>query len=531
MRLKNLLPVIGLVVFAFILFQLDFSTMFQIFLEIPFVYAILSFFVFVPLLFLVTIEWQLLLKRQRINVSFWYSIKNLFIGYFYGFITPGGLGAYTRSLYLSKESGEPLAKCLSNVVTFNTIEYLALLSLGFVGAVFLSQIYPYLFLVILAVVIIVLSLYLLFVKSDQSQKFFQKLITHSLFSKIAGRLQDSVESFHKDVPNLKDAILPFSLSVTGWVLKYVMLFFIARLFNVSIPFYFFIFIMAVADVISSIPISIYGIGTREAALITMFSVPKLTNGVLISAEQIVSLSLFWFVIIWLTPSVIGAFVTLYETQRGISFKFSKRECNQFERYMRKYPLLYQHLARRVKEVAGSIDEPVIIDLGVGPGLLSHELQKVIPQGRIIGIDPSEEMIDLASKNTDVELRVGSAEKIPVESNYADVILTRYTLTYWKNPNQGFQEVFRVLKPGGMFIIEALNKDFSRLRLLLIKIHMLLKKSGYSVAQYHVDAYKTAYTMESVMDLFEKNGFSIIQKDFKKNDWMFTIIGKKKINNK
>jgi hypothetical protein len=87
----------------------------------------------------------------------------------------------------------------------------------------------------------------------------------------------------------------------------------------------------------------------------------------------------------------------------------------------------------------------------------------------------------------------------------------------------------VLKPGGMFIIEALNKDFSRLRLLLIKIHMLLKKSGYSVAQYHVDAYKTAYTMKSVMDLFEKNGFSIIQKDFKKNDWMFTIIGKKKIS--
>jgi ubiquinone/menaquinone biosynthesis C-methylase UbiE len=357
------------------------------------------------------------------------------------------------------------------------------------------------------------------------------LITHSLFSKIAGRLQDSVESFHKDVPNLKDAILPFSLSVTGWVLKYVMLFFIARLFNVSIPFYFFIFIMAVADVISSIPISIYGIGTREAALITMFSVPKLTNGVLISAEQIVSLSLFWFVIIWLVPSIIGAVVTLYETQRGISFSFSDRECNQFDQYMRKYTMLYQNLAEKVKEFVHLVDHPLIIDLGVGPGLLSNELKRRIPHSSIIGIDPSKQMINLAKKNTDIELRVGSAEKIPVQSNYADIVVTRYTLTYWDDIDQGFQEVFRVLKPGGMFIIEALNKDFSRLRLLLIKIHMLLKKSGYSVAQYHVDAYKTAYTMKSVMDLFEKNGFSIIQKDFKKNDWMFTIIGKKKIDNK
>ncbi len=531
MRLKKLLPVIGLILFVFILFQLDFSQILQIFSEIHPLYAVLSFFVFVPLLFLVTIEWQLLLKRQRIHVSFWYSIKNFFIGYFYGFITPGGLGAYTRSLYLSKESGEPLAKCLSNIVTFNTIEYLALLCLGFIGAVFLSQEYPFLFIIILAVLIIVLSLYVLFVKSEHSQKIFQKFIDHPLFSKIAGRLQDSLESFHKDVPKLKDVIIPFSLSVTGWFLKYIMLFFIAQLFNVSIPFYFFIFIMAVADVISSVPISIYGIGTREAALITMFSVPSFTNGVVISAEQIVSLSLFWFVIIWLTPSIIGAFVTFYETQRGISFKFSNQECDQFERYMRKYPLLYQQLAEQVKEVVESIDQPVIIDLGVGPGLLSHELQRIIPQGRIIGIDPSEEMIKIAKKNTDGEVRLGAAEKIPVKSNYADMVITRYTLTYWKNPNQGFQEVFRVLKPGGVFIIEALNKDFSRVRLLLIKIHMFLKKSGYSVAQYHVDAYKTAYTMKSVIDLFEKNGFSIVQKDFKKNDWMFTLIGKKKIDNK
>ena len=70
--------------------------------------------------------------------------------------------------------------------------------------------------------------------------------------------------------------------------------------------------MAVADVIASIPISIYGLGTREAALIplfSMFSTSTITN------EQIVSLSLFWFVIIWLSPSVIGAVITAVETRK------------------------------------------------------------------------------------------------------------------------------------------------------------------------------------------------------------------------
>ena len=526
MRLKKLLPVVGVVLFVFILSQLDFAKIVSIFSQLNPLYVLLSFFVFVPLLFLVTIEWQLLLKRQKIHVSYWYSIKNFFIGYFYGFITPGGLGAYTRSLYLSKESDEPLAKCLSNIVTFNTIEYLALLSLGFIGAVFLIQVYPFLFIFILAVVVLVLSVYVFFVKSNQSQRFLQKLIEYPLFSKTAERLKDSLESFHKDVPNFKDALIPFSLSLTGWLLKYLMLFFIAQLFNISISIYFFIFIMAVADVISSIPISIYGIGTREAALITMFSVRSLTNGVIISAEQIVSLSLFWFVIIWLTPSIIGAFVTLYETKKMSSFKFDEKECKQFEGYMQKYLYLYRNLVDIVKRYVTTSTHPVIVDLGVGPGLLSKEMNKMIPDARIIGIDPSEQMISLANKNAKIDSRIGSSEQLPLEDESVDVVVTRYTLTYWKNPNLGFLEISRVLKPNGVFIIEALNKDFSKLRLFLIKLLMLFKKSSFSVAQYHVDAYKTAFSIKSVVELFEKNGFTIIQRKSNANDWMFLLVGKK-----
>lgn len=527
MRLRNLLPVIGIAIFVYILFQLDFARLGRIFSSIHPVYAFLSFFVFIPLLLLVTVEWQLLLKRQKIRVSFLYSIKNFFIGYFYGFITPGGFGGYTRSLYLSKESGEPLAKCLSNIVTFNTIEFLALLSFGFFGALFLSRIYPYLFIIIIIVVIVVLVLYIFFFKWSQSHFLFEKILNWPLFSKITKRLQDSLESFHKDVPTLNDAILPFSLSLTGWLLKFVLLYFVAKLFNISIPFVSFILMLAVADVIASIPISIYGIGTREAALITMFSVPQFTNGAMVSAEQIVSLSLFWFVIIWLIPSIIGAFVTLYETQRMSAFKFDKTDCEHFERYMRKYPSLYRNLANIVKKYAKQIDHPVIIDLGVGPGLLSKQIKKILPRSSLIGIDPSKQMLQQAKKNVEMEVKLGSAEKIPIAGQSVDIIVTRYTLTYWTDPNAGFQEMRRVLKSGSVVVIEALNKEFPMYKLLLIKLQMLVKKSYWSVAQYHVDAYKTAYRFDTVLELCENNGFDVIQTDYKRNDWRFLIVGRKK----
>ncbi len=526
MRIKKLLPFVGIIIFVFILTTLDFEKIIDIFSKINLFYAFLSFFVLVPLLLIVNVEWQLLLKHQKINVSFWYSIKNFFIGYFYGFITPGGFGAYTRALYLSDKSGSPLPKCFSNIVIYNTVELLAMLSVGLIGAIFLSSVYPYLFLIIIIVFFLVILLYLVFFKSKHSRFLFKKIVESRVFSSLQDRLKGSVDSFQEDIPGFKDVIIPFTLSITGWILKYTTLFFIASLFQINIPFYYFILIMAVADVIASIPVSIYGIGTREAALITMFSVPEFTNGAIISPEQIVSLSLFWFVIIWLTPSIIGGFVTIYETRKFYSFKYDKKNCEKFEKYMKNYRYLYRNLTEIVKKYVKSIKKPVIVDLGVGPGLLSKEIKNIIPNSKIIGIDPSKCMLNIACKNADIEPKVGSSENIPLENDSVDLIVSRFSLTYWKNPNKSFKEIFRVLKPNGKFVIEALNKDFPSYNLFFVKLSMIIKNSSLNVARYHIDAYNTAYSIDSVIKLFKKNNFKVLFKDYKRKDWKFVIVGKK-----
>lgn len=315
MRLKNLLPLIGIIIFVVILFTLDLNEIFRIFASINPLHVFLSFFLVIPLLLLINVEWQLLLKRQKIYVSYWYCIKNSFIGFFFASVIPGGFGGYTRALYLSDESGTPLLKCFSNLVLLNTIEYVAMLVLGFIAAIFLISVYPYLFVIILGVIFLVIILYIFFFKSDRSRSFFKKMVSSSIFSGLKGRLEGSIDSFYEDLPRFKDVIIPFSLSLLGFSIKNIMLFFVAKLFSIDIPFMYFFLIIAVADVIINIPISIYGFGTREVAWITMFSVTKFTNGVIISPEQIVSFSLFWFVIMWLVPSTIGGFVTLYETRR------------------------------------------------------------------------------------------------------------------------------------------------------------------------------------------------------------------------
>jgi ubiquinone/menaquinone biosynthesis C-methylase UbiE len=61
-----------------------------------------------------------------------------------------------------------------------------------------------------------------------------------------------------------------------------------------------------------------------------------------------------------------------------------------------------------------------------------------------------------------------------------MIVSRFSLPYWTQPEKSFKEMARVLKPGSKVIFEALNRDFPTWKLLLIKIRMLLNQAGQDV---------------------------------------------------
>jgi len=209
-----------------------------------------------------------------------------------------------------------------------------------------------------------------------------------------------------------------------------------------------------------------------------------------------------------------------------------KTAEEFAAYMKKFIDLYEYLASVVQRHSSS-SHPFILDLGAGPGLLSVEIFRKIPQATIIGIDPLIKMLQLAKgnvKNADFqtfEPVVGVSENIPLKNNTVDIIASRFSLPYWTQPNKSFQEMMRVLKPGGKVVLEALNRDFPTWKLLVIKIRMLFNRAGRDVTKYHVDAYKLAHTVEQVEQFFTDAGFAISEKEGKKNEWRFIIVVEKK----
>jgi hypothetical protein len=272
-------------------------------------YGALCFLAMPVIMLIVTVEWQMVLKRQCIHVSFVYSLKNFFIGFFYGFITPGGFGAYLRVLYLKHESKAPLPKCVSNIITFNTLDYISLFLLGSIGGLFLLGQNPFLLVLILILLFSAIALLVFFLRQKTSKHLFERLLRTQIFQFIQRYMDDSIESFYEDLPTFRSLLLPFLVSFFSWFVFFTELYFIAQLFNIHVPYLTFIFMVAIAATIATIPISLYGLGTRDATLVALLSLYN------IPPENSVSFTLFWFMIFWITPSIIGAFITVLESKK------------------------------------------------------------------------------------------------------------------------------------------------------------------------------------------------------------------------
>ena len=111
------------------------------------------------------------------------------------------------------------------------------------------------------------------------------------------------------------------------------------------------------------------------------------------------------------------------------------------------------------EYAGIRKGDVVVDLGSGAGNDAFVTRAIVgDDGRVIGIDMTQEMIDKANKNnqrlgyTNVEFRFGEIETMPLDSETADVVVSNCVLNLVPNKQKAFAEIHRILKTGGHFCI-------------------------------------------------------------------------------
>jgi SAM-dependent methyltransferase len=101
----------------------------------------------------------------------------------------------------------------------------------------------------------------------------------------------------------------------------------------------------------------------------------------------------------------------------------------------------------------------VLDLGSGGGIdVLLSAGRVGPEGKVYGLDMTDEMLALARENqrkarvTNVEFLKGEIEHIPLPDNSVDVIISNCVINLSADKDRVLSEAFRVLKPGGRFAV-------------------------------------------------------------------------------
>jgi ubiquinone/menaquinone biosynthesis C-methylase UbiE len=191
----------------------------------------------------------------------------------------------------------------------------------------------------------------------------------------------------------------------------------------------------------------------------------------------------------------------------------------------------------VKKLRKYSVEGAIVDVGCGPGYLLQVIAMEWPKSKLKGVDISKEMVERAGANFDslglggrAEFKEGSADHLPFEDQTQDFVVSTLSLHHWDDPESAFNEIYRVLKPGGQMLILDLRRDARRMFFWLIWFaqNVALRIIGIDAMRRinePIGSLLASYTSQEIREIVSKTGFSDYEVEGRLG-WIY-LWGKKK----
>lgn len=283
-----------IIIFIFLFSKIDFLEIIKIFKKVNLILLSLSVFIsFFNNIFLHATMWRYILKYLGCDISLKEVVFVRMASYSFKVLFPLKSGEFVKVLYLKKQKDFSLKKGVASVIFDIIVGMCALLSLIFVGTIFLKiNLFNIPFIIIMGLIFSFIIFFCL--KTTQNfifsilkkihLKFYSKLKTLCAFEEIKFKNQSYL------------LLYAFLIQLIMLINYYIL----SKALNLNIPFYQIIIVFPLIIIMTFIPISISGLGIREGLVILLFSQ-------FASFQSLLSFGILISFVEYILPALVGLF--------------------------------------------------------------------------------------------------------------------------------------------------------------------------------------------------------------------------------
>ncbi len=279
---KSFLRSIGIIIFLFIIiFKIDLEKFYQIIRQINYRYLIASVLAFLVTSLLNPWRWQYILKRLNIEVTFARSYYMVFFSILLGLITPAKIGEMGVKLSFFLREKDLVKKALVGVILERILDVIFLLIFASLAILFFMNLLPYDFSLVALTILLLFAILVFFIPKKWFREFIKKII-YLVIPPRYRNFYDHLNYFYLSFRSIgiQGYLGLIFLTFISWLASFFIIYIFARGVGINISFIYFAMASAGASLVSLLPVSIAGLGTREATYIFLlapfnFSIEKI----------------------------------------------------------------------------------------------------------------------------------------------------------------------------------------------------------------------------------------------------------------
>ncbi len=273
MKIKNLKKysfLIGFVILGIVISRIDIRSLAQALKQANYFLIIAGILILIPNFLIRSWRWNYLKRIQNIKFKLVDSFLIYLVGFLIGVVTPAKIGELSKVIYL-KNQNYSVGKSMVSVFLDRFLDLIYFLIFGYFGILFALKELTHQVNLIYLILILSLLILAVLIKLGWHKIFLKKVFYLVIPEKYQTELKINFSEFLADLTLItpKNYIIAFAITTISWLIYYYQMYLFALSVNLDVPFITLAIAVTVAALITLVPISFLGIGTRDVTLVVL----------------------------------------------------------------------------------------------------------------------------------------------------------------------------------------------------------------------------------------------------------------------